>query len=144
MPRRYKPRKRLEPISALNRIAPEKAQEVLTGQVHNQVATDIEERFARSLYKQKIEFHFQVSFFAGRNMPGEVRLDFLIVGLFLQPVQIDGEFAHKSASAKARDLLNDARVDNHLAGSGALPTIRIDGVYLQTQEESDRELAKIL
>ena len=144
MPRRYKPRKRIEDIRALNRIEPQAEQEILTGQVHNQVATDIEERFARSLYKRKIDFHFQVSFFAGRNMPGEVRLDFLIVDLFLQPVQIDGEFAHKSASAKARDQLNDARLDNHFAGSGAQLTVRLDGANLQTQQDSDRELARIL
>lgn len=128
---------------AVNRISPEMDTEILVGSVQGITASDIEERFAKSLYKKQISFRFQESFFAGRNMPGEVRLDFLITDLFIQPVQVDGEFAHKTAAQKERDRLNDARLDNHLSGTGALPTIRIPGEFLQTQEDSDRQLSEL-
>lgn len=127
----------------LNRISPEQNTEILTGQVHGIKASDIEERFARSLYKKKLKFNFQVSFFAGKNMPGEVRLDFMIDDTFIQPVQIDGEFAHKTAAQISKDRLNDARLDDHLRGTGALPTVRIPGELLQTQEDSDRQLSEL-
>ena len=127
-----------------NRIEPKSEPEILVGVVQGKRATDIEERFAKSLYKRKLDFIFQVSFFAGQNMPGELRLDFMIDDIFKQPVQIDGEFAHKSAAQKAKDTFNDARLDSHLSGQNALPTIRIDGENLQTQEDSDFELSKII
>ena len=144
MPYKYKIPKRLEDTRALNRVVTETAPEILAGQVKGRVASDIEERFAKSLYKRKINFVFQESFIAGMNMPGEIRLDFLITDLFVQPVQIDGEFAHKTAEQKARDDWNDAVLDDHLRGTGALPVVRIDGEKLQTQEASDLELGKLL
>lgn len=127
----------------LNRISPELDAEILTGQVQGKKASDIEERFAKSLYKRKMGFEFQVSFFAGLNMPGEVRLDILIVDTFIQPINLDGSFAHKTAAQKEKDIFNDARLDSHLAGTGALPTIRIDGELLQTQIDSDRQLREV-
>jgi len=141
---KYKlPKKPAEP-RALNRLSEDSAQEILTGLVQGKTASDIEERFAKSLYRRNIRFEFQVSFIAGMNMPGEIRLDFLIIDNFVQPVQIDGEFAHKTSEQKARDNWNDAILNDRLVGTGALPVIRIDGEYMQTQEDSNKELDKIL
>lgn len=144
MPFKFKKPRAEERIRTVNRLEPETAQEYLGGTVQGMKASDIEERFAKSLYKKKEPFVFQKSFFAGMNIPGEVRLDFLLTGSVIQPVQVDGEFAHKTAAQKGRDKLNDIRLDGRLRGMGALPVVRIDGELLQTQEESDRELEKVL
>ena len=114
--------------------------EVLTQAVQGQPASDIEERFARALYKnERVEdFEFQQSYFAGRNMPGEVRPDFIVYAGTVYPVQIDGEYAHKSAEQKATDRAKDAQLDGYLTPMGAAVTQRISGDLLQTQEDADR------
>ena len=112
--------------------------ENLTGLVQNMDASDIEERFARALRKRDIRFTFQPSYFQGRNVPGEIRLDFMVDAGWPLPVMVDGEYAHKSAEAQAEDRIKDALLDDHLRGTGALPVIRITGDLLQTQEDADR------
>ena len=124
----------------LNRPKKETQAEVLTQAVQGQSASDIEERFARALYKnERVEgFEFQQSYFAGRNMPGEVRPDFIVYAGTVYPVQIDGEYAHKSAEQKATDKAKDEQLDGYLTPMGAAVTQRIPGDLLQTQEDADR------
>lgn len=114
--------------------------EGLTGVVNGEAATDIEERFARALWKNKrVEgFDFQNSYFAGRNMAGEVRPDFIVYAGTAFPVQVDGEFAHRTAEQKASDRAKDAMLDGLLTPMGAAPTQRISGELLQTQDDADR------
>lgn len=119
------------------------ASEGLTGQVHNNQASDIEERFARALYKLDIPFQFRVVFFGNPGMPGSIEVDFLCNDLVLQPVQIDGEFTHKSAAQKARDKRRDDRIDQYLMRQGAYPTVRVPGIDLQTQDDADKVAREI-
>ena len=115
--------------------------EVLTGKVQNKDATDIEERMARALDKQGIAYEFQTSFIAQMSLPGEIRLDFLVFhdGLYY-PIQADGEYAHKSATQKARDRDRDAVLNKRLYGL-AQPVTRVPSdeypFDLQDQDNAD-------
>lgn len=121
------------------RVQRPKEDEGLTGYVQGFKASDIEERFARALSKNKRvdSYEFQLQYYAGKNIPGEIRLDFMVHSGFDYPVMIDGEYAHKSADAKAHDQMQRERLDMILLGTGALPTQAVDGTLLQTQEEAD-------
>lgn len=115
--------------------------EVLTGKVQNKDATDIEERMARALDKQGIDYEFQASYIAQMSLPGEVRLDFLVFsdGLYY-PIQCDGAYAHKSASQKARDRDRDAVLNKRLSGL-TQPVVRVPSneylFDLQDQDNAD-------
>jgi len=128
---------------ALNRLPPAAPDdEGLTGIVAGQKATDIEERLARALDKHPAteRYDFQDSYRAPRNVPGELRPDFIVYlsGATPQPLQPDGEYAHRSAEQRESDRVKDALLDEILKGTGALPTIRIPGLLLDTQDEADR------
>jgi len=142
-PLHYKiPEPKTPPFSGkTNRPQRQKTNENLTGFVDGQKASDIEERFARSLAKNRRvdSFVFQPSYIAGRNMPGEIRLDFMVYsGMVMFPIQVDGAFAHKTIAQKSEDANKDAILNDHLRGSGAMPVERVDGTLLETQDDSDR------
>ena len=114
--------------------------EVLTGKVQNKDATDIEERMARALDKQGIAYEFQTSFIAQMSLPGEIRLDFLVFSEGYYPIQTDGEYAHASASQKARDRERDAILNKRLEGL-TQPVTRVPSdeylFDLQDQDNAD-------
>ena len=68
---------------------------------------------------------FQPSYFTLANVPGEVRLDFMVNIPPSLPVYVDGLWIHKSAEAQSRDKLNDARLNERLQREGAMPVVRI-------------------
>lgn len=114
--------------------------EGLTGQVDGKSASDIEERFARALDQAGIGYEFLPVILAPANVAGSVQLDFLIYfGNQLYPVQIDGDWVHSSAEAKAHDALQDALVDEYYASynSGAQPQQRIPGFKLSNQDQAN-------
>lgn len=135
---------RTQPVTPrMGRVKPIKDEESLSGIVQNKDASDLEERYAKALSKDKEAvrgYSFNPSYVAGRNMPGEIRLDFMVylnTG-FAQPTQIDSRFAHRTAEQKSEDRAKDAILNDYLRGVGALPVIRVDGNDLQTQEDADR------
>jgi hypothetical protein len=68
-------------------------------------------------------------------MPGEIRVDFMVqVGGIWYPIQIDGDFAHKTSGQKNDDRAKDAILNNRLQGTGAMPVQRIPGHLLETYE----------
>lgn len=138
-------RKPVPDMRAVNRPVKEVEMENLTGFVRGKKASDIEERFGRALDKNPrvSNYLFQVSYIAGMNLPGEIRLDFLVFsGGTSWPIQIDGEFAHKTAAQKAEDAIKDAILDDHLKGQ-AQPVQRIDGELLDTQENADKLVRRL-
>jgi len=122
--------------------------EALTGWVNGMEASDIEERFARSLEKMRQErrienYGFRVPYVAGRWMPGSIELDYAVyTGGMVQPVQIDGTYAHKNGNQKAQDSIKDA-ILNDLLKQVAFPVIRIPGYELETQEEADEQARRL-
>lgn len=98
--------------------------EHLDGQVQGKPASDIEERLARAFdQSERVDgYRFQVSYFAGQNIQGEYRLDFLVEADGQEyAANPDGEYAHKSAAQKARDGVQDQRLSERLAGQLAVP-----------------------
>lgn len=151
MPRRdplkrveYKVRRAPRMPKDLRRIRTATGTDFLTGEVQGQSASDLEERWAKSAYRFKVPFSFQPSFIAGRNVPGEIRLDFMMIiaSAILQPVQIDGKFAHRAT--KERDRINDARLNDALKGTGAQAVIRITEERLSNQDVTDRTFKEVV
>jgi len=72
---------------------------------------------------------------------GSIELDFLVYTGTSYPVQIDGDWIHRSAEAKAHDLLQDARLNAILQPRGAMPVERIPGYKLQDGREASQDKA---
>lgn len=125
----------------MQRPKPVNDEEALTGYVEGKSASDIEERFARALDNlSTVEgYEFLPVIIAPPNVAGSIQLDFLVYSGGLWPIQIDGDYIHKSAEAKAHDLLQDALTDDYFRsqGRGAQPSKRIPGHKLETQSEAD-------
>lgn len=129
----------------LNRISVLPNQdEGLTGLVNNLPASDIEERFARSLDKYGVAYDFQVSYLAPRNMTGEYRLDFLVyIDGEMQPIAIDGEYAHKTESQRRKDIWKDDQFNNAKRGQ-FMPVKRITFEKLLDQDTADQTAQEVL
>jgi hypothetical protein len=119
--------------------------EVLDKIVQGKRASDLEERFAKALDKNAnvSSYEFIVHNVVGRNLPGEVQLDFAVYAPLLYPIQIDGPFAHKNAAQRENDRMKDAILDEFLKGYAAAPVKRITDERLHTQAQAD-ELVKEL
>ena len=128
------------------RIRKRATDEGLTGFIGGIKASDIEERFARSLSKHRLEYTFQQHYFGpAKNTPGAIQVDFMVnLGAMWVPVQIDGEIAHRTIMQRMEDKVKDSRLNQHFSLVGVKPVVRIpDGVYypigaLDTQENTDR------
>ena len=147
-PHHYKKPRKVAMSKVTNRVQIEGEDEGLTGFVQEQEASDIEERYARSLTKNDNvdRFSFKEHYFGpARNTPGAREVDFMVLsGGSWWPDQIDGEIGHKTAAQKARDRISDAVLNQYLSQYGVNPVRRIpDGVNylmdaLDTQESSDQ------
>jgi len=134
------PRPKRPPVSRGAR-PPLKEQELLTKSVQGEPASDLEERYARALAKNKrvMWYTFRVPLMAPAGFPGSIDLDFMVFTGSYYPKQIDGQFAHKSAAQRARDAENDATLDDYLyRNMGAHPVERIPFYKLESQESADR------
>jgi|GEM_PF-6718971 hypothetical protein len=123
-----------------NRFKPIKEKEFFTGYVQGKDASELEERYYQSLVRYPgIDWiQFQLIYIAPEGQTGSIELDFLVsVDNVIYPIQVDGEFAHKSASQKANDNFRDTILNNHLSGTGAQLIKRIDGVDIETPEDCD-------
>jgi hypothetical protein len=127
-------------------------EEVLTGLVQGQDASDLEERWSRSMDKLGIEYEFRVRLsplvagyrkigVAAQNAPGEIEIDFLTYhnGNTL-PIQIDGQIAHYQTPAQAEaDKEKTAAIDVTMEQVGGKSTVRIPFTEILTREMSDRK-----
>lgn len=139
------------PLQPVNRVQGAKDEEHLDQVVQGKAASDIEERWARALDKRdRVEsYEFIVHEITGANLPGEAQLDFLVYsGGQAFAVQIDGDFAHRSAEQKANDAIQDARLSEAMRGQLAPPypaagvvanglIARVPGHLLETQAAAD-------
>ena len=120
--------------------------EGLTGIVHGEPATDIEERMYRGLRANDVEdenIEYQPSYVAGRNLPGEIRPDFVVYNGLMIVLFADGERFHKTAEQRNRDKMNDSILFKRLEGRALFP-IRVSGEDLETQEIADRSMSEVL
>lgn len=146
MPYKWK-KPRLAQRARPDRVKGQPPESELSGFVHGRSATDIEERMYRGFLSNGVtdgEIEYQPSFIAGRNMPGEIRPDYVVdQGGLIQLFFADGDYWHKSAEAKQKDQLNDSILFERLDGYAEFP-IRVPGEDLQTQEEADRNIGLAL
>ena len=126
----------------LNRPQEPAAKEQFTGIVQGKTASTLEERIARSLDKlgDLIEgYTFGYTVNTPFSLPGEGNKVDFAVWMFsgTQPLEIDGDWIHKSAGDKGQDELRDALVNTTMGPRGWLPIIRIKGHEIETQAMSD-------
>jgi len=112
-PYKYKTRRTQRPASLFDRpyTAPE---EILTGYVHGERASALEERFARALDFYGMTYRFQYEVHSVYSLPGEEKtLDFLVYeGGIAIPIEIGSAFVHDSPSKREEEahrvsLIND-------------------------------------
>lgn len=153
---RYKkmrtPKPEILPVEPLEKQADG---EILTGFIGDQPASDLEERFANALGKLGAQYEFRVQIMPGenpyflngrgRNQTGAVEIDFLIQqnGIMF-PVQIDGEYSHKTAEQLERDKLQDQRLNDSFRQYGAFPVKRIRWDEIQNPEQADELAGEIM
>ena len=108
----------------------------LTGWVNGLEASDLEERFARALRREKYEFRFKVLISTPFNLPGEKNEVDFIVDTIDQPVEIDGEIGHRTGAQKEKDKVRDVILNPVLNNMGLKNIERISWHNLEDQEEA--------
>ena len=115
-------------------------EEVLTGFVQGQDASDIEERFARALAKFKISFDFKFLIFTLSTIGGQRKeIDFRVSSQGeLFAVEIDGVIGHTTDAQLGRDRLRDEEIQPVIVKLGWNPNIiRVKEIDLTTQDFAD-------
>lgn len=130
------------PIRNLNRPQEKRDSEVFSGVVQGKKASTYEERAARSLDKLKARiegYSFQYSADTRVSLPGQDNQVDFMVWLFAgaQPVEIDGDWVHRSAEDKEEKKIRDALINEVGAARGWQPVIRVTSDQIETQEASD-------
>ena len=118
-------------------------QEGLSGSVMGKKASDLEERFAKALNKlRNIQgYRFGTIIDTPYQIPGQsYQVDF-VVNQYSSThfIEIDGEYAHKTAEQKSDDFARDQILGAFLnrAWPGAQPIVRVEGWRLSTQFDAD-------
>ena len=128
--------------------------EILTGQVQDKPASDIEERSARAIDKTDWDYTFRVRIDPRsgglterfRNIAGEYEIDFLCHrGSQLLPILVDGEVSHFLASwQKVQDEQREAVINAALESFGAMPVVRVEFWHLSDQASANRLYRELL
>jgi len=141
----YKYKLKPKPVdTAKNRLRVTAEAENLAGVVNGQEASEIEERFAKALRGKGLDFSFQVVLPTGYQIPGQLNtIDFVIYEGVGYPVEIDGDWVHKNASQRDRDLIRDAIINAQMTPRGWMPIMRVPGYKLETQEDADKTVEEM-
>jgi hypothetical protein len=131
------------PRYPMNRLPPPKEDdEQLTGMVNGVIATPLEERAVRACKNANKHVVFQVPVITAVSLPHKAREVDLIVDL-IQPVEIDGEYAHRTAEQKNSDEVRDMYINEVLQPQGMLPIKRIPGWRFGNQEIADQTIRNL-
>lgn len=121
-PYEYKTRRtaRIEPQFAQPPTPPE---EILTGFVHGQRASALEERFAKALEFFGLDYIFQYEVVSAYSLPNEGKLiDFIVfdggIGI---PVEVGSKFVHQSTSDQEKERERDNVLNAILPLLGFMP-----------------------
>ena len=140
-PYKYKTRrtKRIEATFDRPHGAPE---EILTGYVHGERASVLEERFAIALDFYGLTYRFQYEVPSIYSLPGEGKqLDFLVYdGGIAWPVEIGSKFVHDSPSKKEEEMARVSIINDILPMLGIMKIT--DDSYLEFDRPWDVEDAK--
>ena len=142
-PYKYKTRrtKRIEATFDRPYGAPE---EILTGYVHGERASVLEERFAIALDFYGLTYRFQYEVPSIYSLPNEGKqLDFLVYdGGIAWPVEIGSKFVHDSPSKKEEEMVRVALINDVLPMLGIMPIT--DDSYLEFDQPESVEIAKLI
>lgn len=137
-PYKYKKPRKRKIDQGLNRIQRPSSAEELTGVILGKKASAPEERFARALYKKNLSFDFQVVVQTAYQIPGQLNtVDFVVFSGLPYPIEIDGDWVHKTSSKKEQDALRDAIINEKMVPRGWRPISRIPGHKVATQEDAN-------
>ena len=125
------------------RVRPLAKDENLTGFVQGLPASDLEERLARSFYRFKIPFLFQVPIETSFSLPWQQKeVDFVVRGN--QPVEPDGQISHyMKKGQRADDMVRDLYLNDAFRKMGWYPIIHIKYTKLDTQDMTDRTVREL-
>lgn len=117
----------------------------LSGVLKGKTASDLEEVFGIALDNNpRVQWwEFRKNYGAPRGQVGAIELDFLVSTGTLYLFQIDGDWIHRTAEARAHDLVQDMRLNEMMKTKGARPVVRVQGSRLQdglvaSQEKANR------
>jgi hypothetical protein len=120
------------------RVQREVEDENLSGFVNGEPASKIEERFAIALRKRRLDFDFQYNVWTAYSLPTQDRVvDFVVYLPPPQPIEVDGEIAHKTVADKEADRVRDGVIDEEMARYNWPPIKRVRGDDLQKQDAAD-------
>jgi hypothetical protein len=154
MPKHYKYRKfglrrpEKKPVKAETGFPA--GREQLTGQVQGKKAGPEVERLAIAMreYPKISFFKYSVLVVTPFQQPGEFNeVDFMVyVGNWVYPIEVDGEFTHKSPEQKAYDRYRDQVLNPIIKKKwwGARDITRIPGSKLGTIEDARRVIRSII
>ena len=132
------------PKAPLGRLRASSDTELLTGFVHGKEASEHEEIWAGAMDRAQRDYIFEYILDTPYQLPGEGnQIDFMDTTEIWQPIEIDGNWVHKSGAQKARDRARDAILNAELQKKGINEIIRIPGDDIPTAEDADRVLAEI-
>ena len=101
------------------------------------------ERFANALDAYPVVTYYKYSVLIDTpfQIPGQLNeVDFFVyVGVWVYPIEIDSEMAHKTAEQKAHDMIRDQQLDPVIAKKwpGARNIQRIPGAKVQTRDDAN-------
>ena len=130
-----------------------KPKEFFTGQVQGKKASELEERFARSLDRARLGYNFRMRIDPQGSLTqmitnelGEVEIDFMVYeGWRMYPVQIDGEIAHfHGAWEQERDRNKDDIVNDVIGKMGGAKVMRIPFFEIWTEYDSDLKAKRLI
>ena len=120
-------------------------EEEFTGWVRGREASTYEERFYRQMVEEKrIEtIHFERIF---GTVPHHIQLDFLFwVSGQGYAVQLDGFWIHKTATARAQDVMKDVRlVEEFLRYQNIMDVSRVSSKHIETPDDCDIVIQHLL
>lgn len=124
----------------ISRPAPEAAVDETIQPVQGIMPNSKEEyRVALALYKLKIPFEFQVSYFGGRRLRGGQVIDFMLYNPWPQALQVFGEYWHQGQLG-AEDTFSLARI----AEATGREVLIAWGRDLATVEQAEQTIRKLV
>lgn len=132
------------PKMPLNRLNRQDVTEPATGFVKGREASELEEIWAGAEDRAGRDYIFKYIIETAFQIPGQLNeIDFVDTTEIWTPIEIDGEFAHKSAEQKESDSVRDAIINDVISNWGWNPIIRIPGYTIETPDEADAVLREI-
>jgi hypothetical protein len=113
----------------------------LTGWIHGEEASDLEERFYRGVKNAGIDdedIHYNVPVRVTSGMrQEEKRVDFMIDLGVMQPVEVDGYIGHHTSAQQGYDQVRETLLNAEFRKRGIHSLKRVKWWQVETQEMAD-------